>query len=196
MISLCNKIICWEQWFYDSFRQPLDLMVFQWFPMVANRWYWNDPSLWSNWKTLCILQNWFSIYFSKQNSWVRLVVVITFQVPLSILNKGECDNCIYKNWRDKSICQMMTFQVPFSVLNIGAHISALTGQLEVQLKWEMKIKSYLSSCSHWTRYTSSFRTSSRSSGRRRGTRWCRSCRWTWRCRAGCRCTTPRGSPPH
>ena len=146
MISLCNKIICWEQWFYDSFRQPLDLMVFQWFPMVANRWYWNDPSLWSNWKTLCILQNWFSIYFSKQNSWVRLVVVITFQVPLSILNKGECDNCIFKNWRDKSICQMMTFQVPFSVLNIGAHISALTGQLEVQLKWrnENKISSDVS----------------------------------------------------
>ena len=33
---------------------------------------------------------------------------------------------------------VMTFQVPLSVLNIGAHISALTGQLEVQLKTSMK----------------------------------------------------------
>ena len=49
--------------------------------------------------------------------------------------------------------------------------------------------------SHWTRCTSSCRTSSRNSGRRRGTRWCRSCMWTWRCLAGCRCRGPRGSPP-
>ena len=55
----------------------------------------------------------------------------------------------------------------------------------------MKIKSYLMSHLHWTRYKSNFQTSSRSSGRRRGTRWCRSCRWTWRCQVGCRCTCPR-----
>ena len=30
----------WYQWFFNGFvvRQPLDTMVFQWFPMVANHW--------------------------------------------------------------------------------------------------------------------------------------------------------------
>ena len=30
----------WYQWFFDGFvvQQPLDPMVFQWFPMVVNRW--------------------------------------------------------------------------------------------------------------------------------------------------------------
>ena len=41
-----------------------------------------------------------------------------------------------------------TFQVPLSVLNVGAHISAFTGQLEVELNWEMKIKSHILFLTH------------------------------------------------
>ena len=45
------------------------------------------------------------------------------------------------------------------------------------------------------RHRSSCRTSSRSPGRRTGTRWCRSCTWTWRCPGECRCSPPRWSAP-
>ena len=41
----------------------------------------------------------------------------------------------------------------------------------------------------WTRCTSSCRTSSHNLGRRRETRWCRSSRLTWKCRAGYTCTS-------
>ena len=33
------------------------------------------------------------------------------------------------------LIMVITFQIPLSVLNIGAHISTLTGQLEVELNW-------------------------------------------------------------
>ena len=48
----------------------------------------------------------------------------------------------------------------------------------------------------WTRCKSSFRTSSHSPGRRRGTRWCRWGRRRGRCRGGCRCRGRARSPPH
>ena len=48
----------------------------------------------------------------------------------------------------------------------------------------------------WTHHRSSYRTSYHSSGHRRGTRWCRSDRWTWRCRGGCRCSSPCLSRSH
>ena len=77
-------------------------------------------------------------------------------------------------------------------------VSAPLSDFKVRLSW-IQIDFHKSRMSlpkiPWTHRMSSFQTSCHSSGRRTGTKWCRSDTWTWKCREECSCSRPHPLPP-